>query len=102
MGKSTAVCYSSAVGEDLIFLCKGKINGVQIHSCHPEFRKRCEGEGRCLRYFTQGEAWKNRQLASILKKPLSKLTKKDKTVTVKALEKQEFGKCKKLAVIIKW
>ena len=91
-------CYSNDSGNTLLSLCSGHVNGARVSSCHPFYYRRCRSYGQCLRFFSEGTYYSDRQLARLLHKSVSKLTYRDRSIKAEKFEQEAFRKCKRIIV----
>lgn len=95
-------CYSDERGKRLLSKCAG-VDGVHISTCDPEWRKKyCVPNKRCARCWTQGTYYSDQELAKLLKKPVGRLTKHDRTVKTHRFEEEAFKRCRKIEIIAKY
>jgi len=69
--------------------------------CHPKWRKKyCDEDKLCHRFFSDGTYNRDRELAELLHKPVSKLTENDKYKKADKFSGEGYKACRKLRVIV--
>jgi hypothetical protein len=95
----TIRCYSTATGSNLLRECEGKVTGASIDSCHPHWRKNmCDPDRRCHCYFPQGNIFKRKKLASLLKKSEVALSGHDLHHKAIEFEHSAYKRCRVVTI----